>query len=213
MPAKLSLILGTMLMMLIGTVAIGSNMGFKIVIPLVTGTNNYISLPYYTQYTDAYSLAIDIKGSDTTTATVNRWDPTTKQVQYWNSNGRGSANGDFMVTGGEGYWVTITSAKTTPWIVVGSHNPSLVIHLVTGTNNYISVPYHTTQTTAYGLAVEIKGQSAATVTANRWNTTTRQVEYWNSNGRGSAGGNFAITPGEGYWITTTVAVDWQPSHY
>jgi len=209
MRTKVVLFVATILMLVIGVAAIASNMGFKIAISLQPGVSNFVSIPYYNSYTDAYSLAIDIKGSDSILVTVNRWNKSTGVVESWNSNNRGTKN--FTIIPGEAYWVSISAAKSSPWIVVGSHNPSLAITVTSGVSNFVSIPYHTTASNAYQLAVEIKGTSGALVTVNRWNSSTGVVESWNSNNRGTA--NFSITPGEGLWVASSASISWVPAHY
>jgi hypothetical protein len=60
MRTRVLLAITALLMAIVSTVAIGSNMGFKISIPLTAGYNNYVSLPYYNSYTDAASIFNDV---------------------------------------------------------------------------------------------------------------------------------------------------------
>jgi hypothetical protein len=93
------------LMLMISLVAIGSNMGFKISIPLTTGWANYVSLPYYNSYTNDNAMFSDI----TACAAVSRWNNATGAWQ----NYLGGAVSRFNITAGEGYVITVNS--TTAW--------------------------------------------------------------------------------------------------
>ena len=65
MKRRIALIIAAMLMVLVGSAAIASNMGFKISIPLyATGTKhtdlNWVSLPYYVNYANASEAWTDL---------------------------------------------------------------------------------------------------------------------------------------------------------
>lgn len=196
MRTKLLLVTAAVLMLIVGTVAIGSNMGFKISIPLAAaGASNWVSIPYYNSYTSASSIYNDITGA----AQVSRWDNPTGSIQTW--AGRGT---DFAVTPGEAYVIKVSSP--TNWIVVGSHNPSLSVSLAAGgASNWVSVPYHTTATSASVLFTQL-GPNAAQV--SRWDNPTGSIQTWA--GRGT---DFPITPGEGVVIKVSSVTPWTPAHY
>jgi hypothetical protein len=195
MKRNVLLVLAAVAVLAIGSAAIASNMGFKISIPLTAGYANYVSLPYYNSYTNAASIFNDITGA----SAVKRWDNPTFTLQQWS----GTRGTNFNVTPGEAYIVTVSS--TTNWIVVGSHNPSLAITLTSGYANYVSVPYHTTATTAATLFNQIAGASAV----KRWDNPTFTLQQWS----GTRGTNFNITAGEGYIITVGSTTSWTPAHY
>ncbi len=195
MKTKLALVLAAVLMLLISTAAIGSNMGFKISIPLTAGWNNYVSLPYYNSYTNAASIFSDITGC----TLVSRWDNPTGLIQSWD----GSRGINFAVTPGEAYIINVSA--TTNWIVVGSHNPSLALTLTGNWNNYISIPYHTTATNASTLFSQIPNSTLV----SRWDNSTGLIQSWD----GSRGINFTLTPGEGLIVNVSATGTWTPAHY
>ena len=209
MRTRVLLAITALLMAIVSTVAIGSNMGFKIAIPLINDGNsttaNWVSLPYYNSYTDAASVKADIGANF---AKITRWDNTSHTYKSYTS----SLN-NFTITPGEGYNITtLDGTGTTIWIVVGSHDPTKVISLLNDGNsttaNWTSIPYHTTSVNAAAIKAEI-GANFAKIT--RWDNTSHTYKsYTNSLN------NFTITPGEAYNITTldgTGTTSWTPAHY
>jgi len=195
MRTKVLLVTAAVLMLIVSLVAIGSNMGFKISIPLTTGYSNMVSLPYYTNYTTDNTMFADITGC----SGVKRWNNATNAWQTY-AGGRTSL---FNVTGGESYVVTVSASSN--WIVVGSHNPGLAVTLTTGYSNYVSVPYHTTATTDNTLFSQITGCTGL----KRWNNATNAWQTY-AGGRTSL---FNVTAGEGYVITVSGTTAWTPAHY
>lgn len=193
MRTKVVLALAAGLMLIISTAAIGSNVGFKIAIPLKAGWNNYVSLPFYNSYTNAASILADITGA----TKVSRWDNASNSFQSWTGLGT-----NFSVTPGEAYIVTV-SANTT-WVVVGSHNPSLALSMTAGYNNYVSVPYHTTATNASTLLSQIPNGTKV----SRWDNASNSFQSWTG-----LGTNFTLTPGEGVIVTVSGSAGWTPAHY
>ena len=86
MRTKVVLIVAAIVMLIISTVAIGSNMGFKIVVQLNTGTyaNNWVSLPYYNSYTNADSVKQDIGPA---CIQVSRWNQSSGTFDTWTGRG------------------------------------------------------------------------------------------------------------------------------
>ena len=195
MRTKVLLATAAALMLIVSLVAIGSNMGFKISIPLTAGYSNYVSIPFYNSYTTDNSMFSDITGC----TAVSRWNNATGLWQ----NYLGGRTSLYNIAAGEAYVVTVSS--TTNWIVVGSHNPSLGVALTAGYSNYVSVPYHTTKTNDNALFSEIPGCTGV----SRWNNATG---LW-QNYLGGRTSLFNITPGEGYVITVSGTTSWTPAHY
>lgn len=193
MRKKALLVIAAALFLAVGTLTLGSNMGFKISLALKAGYSNYVSLPYYTSYTNAASLLADIPNS----TSVERWDNPSGTFQVW--TGRGT---NFQISPGEAYIVNVSTDST--WVVLGSHNPSLALTLTAGYSNYISVPYHSTATNAASLLAQIPNATAV----ERWDNPSGTFEVWT--GRGT---NFPITPGEGYIVNVSTTTNWVPAHY
>jgi hypothetical protein len=195
MKTKVLFIAAAVLVLVIGTAAIASNMGFKISIPLTAGYSNYISVPYYNSYTTDNSMYSDITGC----TKVARWNNATGAIQ----NYLGGRTSLFNITAGEAYITTVSAS--TNWIVVGSHNPSLAVTLTAGYSNYLAAPYHTTATTDNTLYSQITGCTKVA----RWNNATGAIQNY-LGGRTSL---FNITAGEGYIVTVSGTTAWTPAHY
>ena len=113
MRTKVLLGLAVALMLVVSVATIGSNMGFKISIPLLNDgdstTANWVSLPYYNSYTDAVSVKDDIGANF---ASITRWDNTSHTYKTYTS----SFN-NFTITPGEGYLIKTTDGSdTTTWM-------------------------------------------------------------------------------------------------
>jgi hypothetical protein len=203
MKRNVLLLLAAVAVLAIGSAAIASNMGFKISIPLTAGTNSFVSIPYYNSYTDAASLRNDINASISGTAQVFAYNGTI--WQKYAGGGLGQVN--FTITPGQGYQVL--PAASGNWIVVGSHNPSLALSFTAGTNSFVSVPYHTTATTAQLLRNEIDAAIGSTVQVFNYNGT-----IWQKYAGGGLGQvNFNITAGSAVQVLPAGSGSWTPAHY
>ncbi len=186
------------LMLVVSVATIGSNMGFKISIPLAAGGYlNWIALPYYDSYSNAAAIFSDIPSC----TQVSRWDNPSGSYQTWN----GVKGTNFTPVAGEAYLVKVSVAGN--WVVVGSHNPGFALSLSgNGALNWISVPYHTVDTNAAALFSEI----SSCTQVSRWDNTSGSYQTWN----GVKGTNFTLTPGEGVLVkVSATTVPWTPAHY
>jgi hypothetical protein len=197
------LVWAAVVLLLVGSAAIASNMGFKINIPLTSGVNSYVSIPYYNSYTTAATLRNDINAGIGGTATVYGYNGTL--WQRYAGGGLGQVN--FNVTAGQGYGVL--PAVTGNWILVGTHNPTLALAFTSGVNNYVSVPYHTTATTAATLRNEINAAIGSTVTLYNYNGT-----LWQRYAGGGLGQvNFNLTAEKAIGVLPVGTGNWTPAHY
>jgi hypothetical protein len=188
---------------------LASNMGFKVNRTLngagaggaLVG-ENHISLPFNPQLglSNADNLLGDIELGDTTLVDfVQRFDPTTNQRETWFGGKIGGVN--FSLVACESYFVTVAAARTTDYIIVGSHNPTLpctfngtgIAGWVVNENTY-AIPYHTTATNASDLLGQIPNASFV----QRFDPAADQRDSWF--GAKIGGTNFSISPGEGYFI-------------
>jgi hypothetical protein len=183
-------------------------MGFKISIPLTAGQAKFVSLPFYNSYTDAASLRNDVIAAGGTSVSVYDWTGTAWQRYA----GGGFGQVDFNITTGttgKGYEV-VSAAAVSNWIVVGSHNPSLGVALTAGQAKFVSVPYHTTETTAAMLRNEIIAAGGTSVTVYDWTGTAWQRYA----GGGFGQVNFNLTAGKATEVVSAAAVaSWVPAHY
>jgi hypothetical protein len=135
---------------------------------------------------------------------------------------------DFALVAGDAYRVRVTGAVNVPYIVVGSHNPSLSHTLIAATNpvpetavggnglsqdgtNSYNLPYHSVAATASALIAEIgpaaKGGVSKLIRDNNSLTTYT--------GLLGTKPDFALVPGAGYRvrITGTTNISFVPNHY
>lgn len=205
---KRTFIVGAVALLAVGAL-FASNMGFKINYQLLSGSNagsfngtNALALPANAQtgITDAATLYNDI-GSAVVTNIQRYLESNNGIEQYPGVN--------FSITPGEGYFVKVNT--DTNYIVVGSHDPSLGVSLESGANpnsfngtNHIAYPYHSTASTASQLYNEI----GSTVVTNiqRYVESNNGIEQY-------PGVDFALTPGESYFVKVGVDVVWTASHY
>jgi hypothetical protein len=208
MKRNVLLVLAAVAVLAIGSAAIASNMGFKISIPLTAGQAKFVSLPFYNSYTDAASLRNDIIASGGTSVSV--YDYTGTAWQRYSGGGTGQVNFTITTgTTGKGYEV-VSAAAVSNWIVVGSHNPSLAISLTGGQAKYVSVPYHTTDTTAATLRNEIIAAGGTSVSVYDYTGTAWQ-RY---SGGGTGQVNFNLTAGKAIEVVSAASVaNWVPAHY
>ena len=201
-----------------------SNMGFKLNKPLdSTGTNgsasgfNNVALPYnqQTNLVTAGDLRGDI-GSGNVLSISRYVSATDSLATYVNS----VAN-DFNLTPAESYLIQVSSDVN--YIIVGSHDPGLVVNLdAPGTNgsqsgvNDFAPPYHTTASTAGELRAELNAalglgseDNTAILSISRYLPGTDGQETY----AGSSATNFSLAPGEGYRIQVASDVAFVPAHF
>jgi hypothetical protein len=200
-----------------------SNMGFKLNYVLVgqgvsssaTGVNT-IALPYFNPFATAKPLIDDLNiadgNADIDFAGVGRWDQPSNSV----ANYSGQAGTDFALNPGEGYFAQVNLANagnTFNYIIVGSHDPGLVISFDTsgtGVNSW-AYPYHSTLVNAKNLIDEVNlAQPASVISVGRWDSASNSVASYN----GINGTAFPLTPGQTYFVQVNQAVpSYVPSHY
>ena len=198
------LAVGVVAMLVAGGI-FASNMGFKLNYSMLTGTNS-LGLPYnaQTNITNAETLIDDIElANPGAVSSVSRFDTATNGLQTYT----GSAGTNFTIVKGEGYLAAVGSDIS--YIIVGSHDPGYMVNFATGTQIW-SYPYHSTLTNAEGLINEIEAVNPVVSSVSRFDTATNGLQTYT----GSAGTNFALTPGEAYHVAVGAAVNgYVPSHY
>jgi hypothetical protein len=212
MRTRVALALAAALMLLISLAAVGSNMGFKIVIPLTASQTKYIALPYYCTMdgatiesgaAKAANLRNEILAAGASSCTVLWY--TGSVWQRYAGGGLGQIN--FSLQSGEGYQVTCSPGVNL--LVVGSHNPSLTVTLAASSTKYTAIPYHTTDSTAAQLRNEILASGASSCTVLWYNGSVWQRYA----GGGLGQTNFTVKPGEAVQITCSPGISWMPAHY
>jgi len=207
----------------VAAIAIASNMGFKLNYNLVTNTAgnnvNWVSIPYFDNYSAAEDICTDINTVDCAAGTANsvRYFDTANNTDVTHSCG--STKNNFNIVAGQAYAVFVTTSCT--YKLVGSHDDSydstLGISFSTnsaGNNvNWIAVPYHTQASLAENLCTEINTACSNIVSSIRYFDVANNTDVTHS--CGSTKNNFSITPGTGYaaFVTAAGSNCWHPSHY
>jgi hypothetical protein len=178
---------------------------------------NHIAIPYVPRVDiiDSDDLLADIEAGDTSVVIfVQRFDPLANQRQTWFGGKVGGVL--FTLTPCESYFVTLSSGVAVDYTIVGAHDPAVQctfngagVNGWTSNENTYSVPYHTTAEHAADLLSVIPDVAFV----QRFDPTADQRETWFG---GKIGGtNFAITAGEGYFVSmnggTTATI--LPEHY
>jgi hypothetical protein len=216
-------------MVVAGSVAIASNTGFKankaMVVRLGTSTgqvgNNWLSIPYFNPYGNFAGLCAQtgLISTGITRATVTKIEPTGVTTTAQCGTAAAAAAAANLIPG---LGVRVTNAGTgapTSIILVGSHNPSLVITVpAKGTgpvgNYWFAVPYHTTAVTAADLCLSSgltsTGLNRGSVT--RLNSTTGAFTSANCGTAGATG--LTLVLGEAVRLTNpSVPVSFIPAHF
>jgi len=203
-----------------------SNMGFKLnkggtAKGITAGTGSDIwALPFnqQTDLLDAKDLIDDIETSTSLPGVVN-------QVARYlrDSDGfagyTGTSGVAFQLVSGEAYLVQVDVAEfPVDYIMVGSHNPGLVINLLgpstgvsaSGSNLY-AYPYHSVATDAKELIDEVNlaGGGSVVVQVAEYLTDSDGFAGYT----GTSGVAFALNPGVGYLIQVNTDVSFVPAHF
>ena len=201
-----------------------SNMAFKLNYPLAGDLNpasssgqNSIALPYNAQtgIGDAKNLLDDINlaSSPGNVLQVAEW----RRDQDGFVGYTGTSGSPFPLVPGDAYLVQVTNDVS--YIIVGSHDPGLQLNFLgdadpgsSSGQNYYSYPYHSTSGDAKQLLDEVNAHAGSSVVL--------QVAQWQEDQdgfvgyTGTSGSPFALIPGEGYLVQTTINVNnFVPSHF
>jgi len=213
-----------------------SNMGFKLNFGLDSpGSNGSstglqdVALPYnqQTSLVNAVDLRNDINltvpGAFTSVARFVKQTDTLQVYSGGTTFPVPGSNENFNLVPGEGLRVKV--GLPVNYIIVGSHDPGLVVNLngpgsngsATGLQDF-AYPYHGTAATASDLRNEINGQGGGNdvVSVARFVKQTDTLEVYTAGTTFPVPGsnvNFALTPGVSYRVKVSADVPYVPSHY
>ena len=201
-----------------------SNMGFKLNYALTDGGasgTNSLALPYnpQTSITSAADLEADIEATNgaggNEVASISRFLSATDTLQTYAGQ---LVTNDFNLVAAEGLRIQMNTGIN--YLVVGSHDPALVVSLdalgtngsASGTNSF-GTPYHTTASDAAALEAEIEAAAGgidAVASISRFVNATDTLQTY-------AGqlitNSFGLTPGEALRIQMNNDVAYVPSHF
>lgn len=222
--------------LLVASGLFASNMGFKLNFGLdspgsngsASGQQN-IALPYnqQTSLVTASDLRSDVNltvpGAFTSVA---RFVKQTDALEVYTGGTTfpvAGSNVNFNLTPGEGLRLKVSQPVN--YIIVGSHDPGLVINLNgPGSNGsasgqqFFAYPYHATAANASDLRNEINAQGggSAVVSIARFVRTTDALEVYTGGTTFPVAGsnvNFGLIPGASYVVKVSSDVAYVPSHY
>jgi hypothetical protein len=191
------------ILLLVGGLAVGSNMGFKYA-PTFPGSeinvDHWVSLPYKSAFASADEVCNVVPNA----SLVSRFDPVSAFRVDWTC----PFGDNFDLNPGEGVFIRVTAASNP--VFVGSHDPDLEIPVggftVSGIDHIVSIPYHTTAVTAQDLCDEI----ANSTLVSRFDPVSQSRIDWSC----PFGSDFAIPRGEAFAVRVGVTgPGWKPDHH
>jgi hypothetical protein len=199
---------------------VASNMGFKIEYPMLgTGAGsasglNLIALPDYKMagIVHAGNLMTDMGFPNV--ASVSRFIEANDALETYTGRKSGGVVVPFPL-GNAGLYVRMLT--TIHYIIVGSHDPSLVHPLDAagaGSNsglNLLAYPYHHTAVDAKALMDDIGFTNVASV--SRFLRASDTLQTYTGRKSGGIAVPFPLTPGEAYFVRMNTTVNYIPSHY
>lgn len=183
------------LALILGSVAVASNMGFKFVPDIGDGAAFNLSLPWNNNYTTAESLRSDLA----TYGAVDRVAEFSEASSLVSWDGFGGSN--FAIAKGEAYVVYGGTGGLQP-VVVGSHDPNFTLDFPAGGAFNASAPYHQTLSTAEELRRDIDAFAPGSIDRIAQFTTGSSLVSWD----GFGGSNFALELGAGVVVYANTAV-------
>jgi hypothetical protein len=202
---------------LTGSALVASNMGFKLNYTLsqagagVASGTNTLALPdnRQTGLNSAKNLMDDIGSANV----LNISRLVQSNDSFASYTGRKSSPPDFALTAGEGLYVKM--GTTTNYIVVGSDDPTLAYSLkqagagvLTGTN-FFAYNYHQTAATSKTLMDDIGSANVLNISK----LVQSNDSFASYTGRKSSPPDFALVPGNAYYVKMSTTVNYLPSHY
>lgn len=206
-----------------------SNMGFKLNKVLEgPGTNGSatgsqrVALPFnqQTNLVTASDLRLDIINSGGTGVAIAKFLPDQNDTLLTYSGGALDLPRNFDLTPAEGYIIQVAADST--YIIVGSHDPGLVVNLdgpgtngsATGSQDY-AFPYHGVANNASDLRDEILLQAPAGTAVAIAQFLPNQNDTLLTYGGGALDlpRNFDLDPGTSYIVQVSQDVAYIPQHY
>jgi hypothetical protein len=205
----------TLAVVLVAGGLMASNMGFKLNYPLKAGDlgvtsksgTQTIALPYNRQVgiDTARDLFEDMAASGVVVQNIQRFDGATDATQLYFGG-----QPDFNLVAGEGYFVKVGNNKD--YIVVGSHDPSLSLTLLPGSDpgsksgtQMYGHPYHAVSSKASELFAELFPEIQNIQRFDR--KTDATALYFGGQP------DFNLVPGEGYLVKVGSSKTFTPEHY
>ena len=176
--------------LVVGGLAVASNMGFKFVPNIPSNGAFNLSLPWNNNYSNAQSLLTDLRsGGDVTrvakfnaNSTLTSWD--------------GESGVNFAIEKARSYIAYGGTNGATP-VIVGSHDPNFTIDIGGNQAFNAAAPYHQTFSNAQALLTDLRDKGGDVTRVAKFNTNST-LTSWD----GESGVNFSLDLGMGVVIYT-----------
>lgn len=179
--------------LVVGGLAVASNMGFKFVPNMPSDASYNLSLPWNNNYSKAEDLRKDLANYGTVKR-VSKFN-SDATLSSWDGN-PGSNN--FAIQKGEAY-IVVTGSNGLQPVIVGSHDPNFTISIAANQSFNASAPYHQTLSKAEDLRKDIESQFPGSVKRLSKFNADATLSSWDGN---PGSNNFALDLGMGVIIVT-----------
>ena len=183
--------------LVVGGLAVASNMGFKFVPNIPSNGAFNLSLPWNNNYAKAEDLRKDI-ASYGPVDRVSRYNADST-LSNWNGKPPGK---NFAIAKGEAYIVFGGNGGVQP-VIVGSHDPNFTINIAAGDAFNAAAPYHQTLNKAEDLRKDIESQFPGSVDRVARYNSDSTLSNWNGKPPGK---NFDLALGSGVIIFAKSAI-------
>ncbi len=215
---------GVIAALMVGSIVVASNMGFKARFTFTTGVSNWFSPPYTSPYTTADDLLL---AASPTGGRIERLVPSSPPaIQFWTGSDGNGVPANFVLKPGEGY--DIKPNANSDVIIVGAHDPFVTVPAgqdgipgggstppgFIGNRDYLfAVPYHTVYQTADDLSKDMPSGGRVTRLDQTPGSAPAFIFWTGSDGNGVPP-NFLIELGRGYQIRPTQSGSgFTPAHF
>lgn len=221
---------GVIAALMVGSIVVASNMGFKARFTLTGGVSNWFSPPYTSPYASADDLLNAVAPSG---GIVNRFIPSSPPaVQFWTGGAGNGLPQNFALKPGEGY--DIQPNVNEDVIVVGAHDPFVTVPAgqdglpslggnpaggsippgFIGNRDYlISVPYHTTYQVVDDMLKDLPG-GGTIFRLDQAPGNPPAFFFWTGSSGNDTPQNFAMELGRAYQVRLLAAsAGFTPAHF
>jgi hypothetical protein len=217
---------GVILALMVGSIVVASNMGFKARFTFTGGVSQWFSPPYTSPYAVADDLLNAVAPSG---GTLNRYIPSSPPVfQFWNGVAGNGSPPNFVLKPGEGY--DLLPVASSDVIIVGAHDPFVTVPSAqdglpavggnpaggstppgfVGNRDYlVAVPYHTTYQVADDFLKDLPS-GGTLFRLDQVPGNPPAFTFWN----GVSGTNFTVELGQAYQVrVVTSSAGFTPAHF
>jgi hypothetical protein len=221
---------GVIAALMVGSIVVASNMGFKARFTFTGGVAQWFSPPYTSPYATADDLLNAVAPAG---GLINRYVPSSPPAfQFWNGSAGNGVPFNFVLKPGEGYEIQPNASSDV--IIVGAHDPFVTVPAgqdglpaiggnpaggsippgFVGNRDYlVAVPYHTTYQTIDDMLKDMP--AGGTIFDLRQAPGNPPAFYfWNGLTGNDVPKNFAVTLGKAYQVRlVSASAGFTPAHF